>query len=100
MKFLLLIGLGVFLSVCSSNTPSFATMSEAELATYNRSQPAEKQIFCRESTSTSTFIRRRVCQSFEDWVAANERAAMTIDVLDTDANARMPTSILQDGPRG
>ncbi len=100
MKLLLLIGLGVLVSACNSNTPSFATMGAAELAAYNRDQPAEKQVFCRESTSTATLIRRRVCQSFEDWVEANERAAMTIDVLDTEPNYNAPTSILQGGPRG
>ena len=97
MKSLLLIGLGVSLAACSSTGPSFASMSAEELMAYNRGQPAEKQVFCREGTSTSTFIRRRVCQSFEDWVAANERAQMTIDVLNTEPNNNMPTAILQDG---
>ncbi len=97
MKFLLLVFLAIIVSSCSSNKPSFTSMSELELAEYNRGLPPEKQVFCLQEADSSTYIRRRSCQSFEDWVQQNERAAMTLDVLNSRPSFSLPSSI-QDGP--
>lgn len=97
MRHMLYIALALVLSSCNSGRPSFVNMNEAELAAYNRGQPPEKQIFCVTQSSSSSFIRRRSCQSFEDWVTENERAAMTLDVLNSRPAYSLPNSI-QDGP--
>ena len=98
MKYLLLVVLAITVSACSSNNgPSFNTMSEIELAAYNRELPPERHVYCVEEAETSTYIRKRICRSYEDWVAHNERAAMTLDVLNSRPNYSLPNSI-QDGP--
>ncbi len=98
MKYLLLAGLAVIVSSCATNNgPSFVSMSEIELAAYNRELPPEKHVFCVHEADTSTFIRKRICRSYEDWVAHNERAAMTLDVLNSRPSFSLPNSI-QDGP--
>lgn len=97
MKSLLLVCLAIIVSACNSNKPSFIGMSEVELAAYNRGLPPEKQIFCVQEANSSSYIRRRSCQSFEDWVQQNERAAMTLDVLNSRPSFSLPNSI-QDGP--
>lgn len=97
MKLLLLAGLTTLLFNCSSSRPSFATMNDMELAAYNRGLPPEQQVFCVQETNSSSFIRRRVCQSFEEWVQQNEQNAMTLDVLNSRPAYSLPNSI-QDGP--
>ena len=94
MKYLLLAGLAFIVSSCAANNgPSFATMSELELLAYNRELPREKQVFCVEDADSSTFTRRRRCQSYEDWVRHNEKAAMTLDLLNSSPVYSFPTSI-------
>ena len=99
MKLLLLAGLAVFISACSVNgdRPSFTSMNEVELATYNRSQPAEKKVFCAQEPTSSTFIRKRVCQSYEDWMQQNERNAATLDILNS-RPSYSPADTVNDGP--
>ncbi|PCI79192.1 MAG: hypothetical protein COB20_05255 [SAR86 cluster bacterium] len=100
MKYLLLAGLAIVVSACNSNSdPSFASMSEMELGAYNRELPPEKHVYCVQEADTSTFIRKRICRSYEDWVAHNERAAMTLEVLNSRPNYSLPNSI-QNGPSG
>jgi hypothetical protein len=97
MKSLLLVSAAIIVTACSNNSPSFISMSEIELAAHNRDLPAEEQIFCVSEADSSTFIRKRVCQSYEGWLEHNERAAMTLDVLNSRPNYILPNSI-QDGP--
>lgn len=97
MRYLLLVGLAIVVSACGSNRPSFSSMNGAELAAYNRELPPEKHVYCVEEADTSTYIRRDICRSYEDWVALSERAAMTLDVLNSRPNYSLPSSI-QDGP--
>jgi len=97
MKPLLLVGLAILVSSCTTNRPSFANMNGAELAAYNRGMPAEKQIHCVQNADSSTYIRKRICQSYEDWMLQNERAAMTLDVLNSRPSYSLPNSI-EDGP--
>ena len=96
MKYLLLAVLAI-VAACNSGAPSFAGMNELELAAYNRELPPERHIYCVQESTTSTFIRKRICRSYEDWVAHNERAAATLDVLNSRPNYSLPNSI-QDGP--
>jgi len=94
MKYLLLAGLAFIVSSCAANDgPSFATMSELELLAYNRGLPPEKHVFCLQEADSSSFIRRRICRSYEDWITHNEQSAMTLDVLHTPPNATLPGSI-------
>ena len=97
MKYLLLAGLAIVVSACSSNGPSFTSMTAVKLAAYNRELPPEKHVYCVQEADTSTYIRRSICRSYEDWVVLNERAAMTLDVLNSRPNYSLPNSI-QDGP--
>ena len=97
MKYLLLTGLAIVVSACGSNGPSFTSMSEVELAAHNRELPPEKHVYCVEEAETSTYIRKRICRSYEDWITHNERAAMTLDVLNSRPSFSLPNSI-QDGP--
>jgi hypothetical protein len=97
MKSLLLVSAAIIITACSNNSPSFVNMSEIELAAHNRSLPAEEQVFCVRETDSSTFIRKRVCQSYAGWQEHNTRAAMTLDVLNSRPSYSLPNSI-QDGP--
>lgn len=82
MKLLFLACLAIIVSACvNSNRSSFTSMSELELSAYNRGQPPEKRIFCMEEANSSTYIRKRTCQSIEEWATHNQRSAMTLDVL-------------------
>ena len=85
--------LAIIVSACSSNAPSFSRMNEVDLAAYNRQQPPEKHIYCVNEGDTSTFIRKRICRSYEDWIEHNERAAMTLEVLNSRPNYSLPNSI-------
>jgi hypothetical protein len=93
MPYLRLMSLAIIVSACSSNAPSFSRMNEVDLAAYNRQQPPEKHIYCVNEGDTSTFIRKRICRSYEDWIVHNERAAMTLEVLNSRPNYSLPNSI-------
>lgn len=95
MKTLLIVCFALVLAACNSGRPAFGSMSAVELAEYNRGLPPEQQVFCVTETSSSSFIRRRVCQSFEDWVTQSEQAAMTLDVLNSRPAYTQPS--IQDG---
>ena len=95
MKYLLLVSLATVVSVCSS--PSFTNMNGVELVAYNCELPPEKHVYCVQEADTSTCIRKSICLSYEDSVALNERAAMTLDLLNSRPNYGLPNSI-QDGP--
>lgn len=93
MKQLSLIVLTFLLAACSSNGPSFVSMSEIEIMAYNRGLPIEKQVYCMEGATTSTYIRKRICRTYEDWMIQNEKAAMTLDVLNSRPSFSLPSSI-------
>jgi hypothetical protein len=96
MESLLLISAAIIVTACSNNSPSFLNMSAIELAAHNRGLPAEEQVFCVRDADSSIYIRKRVCQSYEDWLEHNVRVAMTMDVLNLRSNYSLPNSI-QDG---
>lgn len=86
MKYFLLMSLTIIVSACSSIGPSFTSMNELELAAYNRERPPEKHVYCVKEADTSSFIRKRTCRTYGDWIAHNERAWMYIDVLNSRPN--------------
>lgn len=99
MKSLLLVSTAIIVTACSNNSPSFFNMSAIELAAHNRGLPAEEQVFCVREADSSTYIRKRVCQSYEEWLEHNERAAMTVDVLNSRPNYSLPNSIQNESGR-
>jgi len=98
MKFLLLAVLTALVSACNSNRTSFSAMSEGELAAFNWTVPLAEQVYCMEQAGTSTYIRRRVCQTYEKWLSQNERATMRLDVLNSSPSFGLPSTI-GDGPQ-
>jgi hypothetical protein len=98
MKTLPIIAVVTFISACSSNSPSHTNMSATELAAYNLELPPELQIHCVREATPSSYIRKRKCQSYEDWLTQNERAAARLEVLNTRRSYNIPDTILQDGP--
>jgi hypothetical protein len=97
MKSLLLVIAAIIVTACSNNRPSFVNMSEIELAAHNRGLHAEEQVFCVREADSSSYIRKRICNSYNGWIEHNQRAAMTLDVLNSRPNYSLPNSI-QDGP--
>lgn len=93
MRSLLLVGLVALVSACNSNLPSFAAMSEVELAAFNRTVPLAEQVYCVEQAGTSTYIRRRICQTYAQWLSQNERDAMRLDVLNSSPGFGLPSTI-------
>ena len=99
MKSLLLVSAAIIVTACSNNSPSFVNMSAIELAAHNRGLPAEEQVFCVREADSSTYIRKRVCQSYEEWLEHNERAVMALDVLNSRPNYSLPNSIQNESAR-
>ena len=89
MKYLLLMSLAIIVSACSSTGPSFTSMNELELVLYNRERPPEEHVYCVKEADVSSFIRKRSCRTYEDWIAHNERTWMYINVLNTEPNRVM-----------
>ncbi len=77
----LLLTLGVV--SCTAPQHNFASMTEAELLSYNADRPVLKQIYCQKMKPTSSHIRRNVCRSVEDWVHHNERTLLTIGAMNS-----------------
>ena len=99
MKSLLLVSAAIIVTACSNNSPSFVNMSAIELAAHNRGLPTEEQVFCVREADSSTYIRKRVCQSYEEWLEHNERAVMALDVLNSRPNYSLPNSIQNESAR-
>ncbi|MEX0964023.1 MAG: hypothetical protein WDZ52_08305 [Pseudohongiellaceae bacterium] len=97
MRNLILAALFVAVSSCGASGPSLTSMTDAEIVAYNREKPVAEHIYCVTGTSSSSFIRRRTCQTYEDWMAHNEKSAMQLDVLNSRPSYSLPNSI-QDGP--
>ena len=91
MKPLTLACLAIIVAACSSNGPSFLSMSEVELAAYNRGQLPGKQVYCVQEADSSSFIRKRSCQTYEDWMEHNEKSAMTVDLLNSRPDYNQPS---------
>jgi hypothetical protein len=96
MKNLLLASLAISLAACASNGSSFESMSELELAAYNRELPIEQHVYCLEEATSSTYIRKRVCRTYEDWLAHNERELMRLDVLNSRPSTGLQSTV-RDG---
>lgn len=66
---LISICLSLALSACASNLPSFAKMSNEEIAAYNDSVEFHEQVICLRETRIGTHIKRRYCETFADMEA-------------------------------
>lgn len=98
-NFILCLIAGTVLAACGNTPPSFANMSEEELAAYNQTQPLEKMIHCVQEAQTSTYIRKKICRTVMEWVRHNERQAMALDVLNSPAGFGFPDrGAIRDGP--
>ncbi len=86
------------LASCTNTRPSFANMSDEELAAYNETQPLENMVHCVYEAQTSTYIRKKICRTVMEWVRYNERQAMALDVLNSPAGFGLPDSVIRDGP--
>lgn len=69
------------LAACQSQPLSFASMSEEELFAYNSEKPLLQQVICVEEQTTSSYIRKRRCQSIEQLVSERTAGAMKLQVL-------------------
>jgi len=71
-------------------------MSEEELLSFNQSKPYLERIVCYEEATTSTFIRKRKCMSYEKALYHNERAGMSLDVLNSAPVYHFPRTTFGD----
>ncbi len=99
MKAILVMSCAMLIAACQNTGPSFANMSEVELAAYNEDRPMEVKVYCVREADTSTYIRKRTCRTVADWVRHNERSAMALDVLNMPTSYNLPGTMIQDGPQ-
>lgn len=81
LRFPFLIGCGFVLAACQIPEANFLTMSEEELYRYNAERPVMEQVVCRKEASTSTFIRKKQCQTVSQIVYGLSDSVMALDVL-------------------
>ena len=67
MKNILFITLALTFIACASSLPNFNTMSDAEIAEYNRKVSTWNQVICREETLIRSRIPRRRCLTRIAW---------------------------------
>ena len=67
MKNILIITLALTFIACASSLPNFNTMSDAEIAEYNRKVSTWNQVICREETHIRSRIPRRRCLTRIAW---------------------------------
>ena len=82
-------------TACQNQPISFASMSEEELYAYNVDKPLLEQVFCVEEKTTSSYIRKRRCQSLERIINERSTVDMKFDVLNwgNDYNAGIRRSL-------
>jgi len=80
-KLLLTAGLAGFLTACQNAPRTFESMTEEELFAYNTEQPIMQQVICVTETTTSSYIRKRRCQSLDKIINERSSAVMQLDVL-------------------
>ena len=81
MKTLPVLGTAVMLLAACTVPPGFTTMSEEELAAYNRDKPLLQQVYCTTEAQTSSRIRKTRCDTVEGWSTHNQRTIMAIDTI-------------------
>jgi hypothetical protein len=75
-------GFSLALIACGSIPPNFANMSEEELHAYNLQQPLMQQVICLEEQTTSSYIRKRRCNTLQQLYNARSNADLALGVLD------------------
>lgn len=91
----LLLAISLFLSGsgCQNVQPSFVNMSEDEILAYNQSKPYLQRILCVQETTTSSYIRKRKCLTYENMIYHNEKSSMTLEVMNSAPVFAFPGSI-------
>lgn len=74
------------LAACQTTPQRFASMSEEELFAYNAEQPLLKQVICVKEQTTSSYIRKRSCQSIQQIMNERASAGSMLDVLNWGVN--------------
>lgn len=86
VKFFVVFTLVSALAACQTPPQRFASMSEEELFAYNAEQPLLKQVICVKEQTTSSYIRKRSCQSIQQLVNERASAGAMLDVLNWGVN--------------
>lgn len=81
-KLLTLLFASAVLMACGTMPTHFAGMSEEELYAYNLSKPFPEQIICQEEKTTSSYIRKRRCQTVQQFINERANSDMALNVLD------------------
>ena len=83
LRLVLLLSTVSLLGACNLNPeqPAFVNMSDEELYAYNLEKPLKDQVYCRTETTTSTYIRKRRCNTVLAWVQEIENNAASLQVL-------------------
>lgn len=74
------------LAACQTNSQSFASMSEEELFAYNAEQPLLRQVICVKEQTTSSYIRKRNCQSIQRILNERSSSGAMLNVLNWGVN--------------
>lgn len=98
-KLTTLASLCLIVSACQFAPASFTSMNDSELIAYNAGKPVMEQVICTAEATTSTFIRKRRCKTYEEIIHHNEKAMMTLEVMNTGEAGFKPRTMLNDGPR-
>lgn len=75
MRLLMILTGVALLTGCTGSQPNFLSMSEEELYVYNAGKPVRQQVYCFERRETSSWIPRRRCDTVQDLIEENQRAA-------------------------
>lgn len=86
VKFFVAFALVSALAACQSAPQRFASMSEEELFAYNTEQPLLKQVICVREQTTSSYIRKRRCQSIQQLMNERASSAAMLNVLNWGVN--------------
>lgn len=71
----------VVFTACQNQPMSFAAMSEQELYAYNLDKPVLDQVVCVEEKTTSSYIRKRRCESLRRIITDRSTVDMQLEVL-------------------
>ncbi|MCI5105900.1 MAG: hypothetical protein MRY76_04245 [Pseudomonadales bacterium] len=82
IRLLAIAGMSLVLLACGSIPPNFSSMSEEELHAWNLQQPLMQQVICLEEQTTSSYIRKRRCNTLQQLYNARANADLALGVLD------------------
>ncbi len=65
----------LLLCACTYSDINFETMTEVELAEYNRTQPLAQMIVCSNDNRSFSRVRRRTCMTVEKMYGSADQAS-------------------------